>query len=109
MLDKENYENESDDKGNKLFYYNINDDNIKPLPDNKESRYGIDDREFDGVTDQILNTKRFELEIYIDAECEYSISYLEQVKYFDSIVMHYVSQMIPSSLICTVTYKLKAA
>lgn len=58
----------------------------------------------DNVTDQIVNTKRTEIEFFIRGYKEYTKGWLEEVKYIDSVILPYLSQMIPSSLIWRVKY-----
>jgi len=58
-----------------------------------------------GITDQIVNTKRMEIDFFIRGHKEYTKEWLEEVKYIDSIVMPYLTQMMPSNVICRVNYK----
>ena len=65
----------------------------------------------DGETSQIVNTKVVEITINIlGGNCEgglYSKDAMEEIKYYQDVVMPYVAQMIPSTAIVKVTYKLK--
>ena len=61
----------------------------------------------DGVTNQIVNTKRVDLIFYLNSPVEYSTKWLEEIKYIDSVILPYVSQIIPSNIILTVKYKSK--
>lgn len=58
----------------------------------------------DKVTDQIVNTKRMEIEFFIKNRDEYSAEWLSEVKYIDSVILPYLSQVIPSTVIWTVKY-----
>ncbi len=58
----------------------------------------------DNERDQIVNTKRMEITFYIKAKDEYSPEWLEEVKYIDSVVLPYLTQMIPSTVIWSVKY-----
>jgi len=62
----------------------------------------------DGVTNQIVNTKRIDIEFFLNSSDEYSNEWLEEVKYIDSVILPYLTQMIPSNVILTVKYKSKA-
>ena len=57
------------------------------------------------VTDQIVNTKRMEIDFFIKYAKEYTKEWLEEVKYIDSIILPYLTQMMPSGVICRVNYK----
>lgn len=56
------------------------------------------------VTDQIVNTKRMDIEFYIHNVNMYSKEWLEEVKYIDSVILPYLYQMIPSNVICRIKY-----
>lgn len=58
----------------------------------------------DNVTNQIVNTKRMELLFYLHSKDYMSKEYLEEVKYLQDVVLPYVEQMIPSTMIWTVRY-----
>ena len=64
--------------------------------------------EKDGVTNQIVNTKRIDIEFFLNSSDEYSNGWLEEVKYIDAVILPYLTQMIPSNVILTVKYKSKA-
>jgi hypothetical protein len=67
--------------------------------------YGkYDDDKIDNITDQIVNTKRIEIEFFIRNKKRFSKDWLEEVKYIDSVILPYLSQMIPSNVICRIKY-----
>jgi hypothetical protein len=68
---------------------------------------GGDINNLDGVTNQIVNTKRVDIEFYLNSPVEYSVRWLEETKYIESVILPYVSQVIPSNIILTVKYKSK--
>ncbi len=71
----------------------------------KIGEYGEYDYEkIDNVTNQIVNTKRMEIEFFIKNKHEYSKEWLEEVKYIDSVILPYLTQMIPSTVIWRVKY-----
>ena len=45
-----------------------------------------------------------EIEFYIKCNKEYSTEWLEEVKYIDSVILPYLTQMIPSTVIWSVKY-----
>lgn len=58
-----------------------------------------------GVTDQIVNTKVVEVAFNLyDLENAYSKSSLEITKYFDTVVIPYLTQMVPSNTILKIRY-----
>ena len=59
----------------------------------------------DGVTSQIVNTKRVDIDFYINTADEYSNEWLEEIKYIDSVILPYLTQLLPSTIICTINYK----
>ena len=61
----------------------------------------------DEVTNQILNNKRFTIRFYLHNEWHSNQGQCE-IKYLDSIVMNYLTQMIPSTTIVDVEYLYKA-
>lgn len=65
---------------------------------------GYDESKIDNVTDQIVNTKRIEIEFFIKNRHEYSKEWLEEIKYIDSVILPYLEQMIPSTVIWRVKY-----
>lgn len=71
----------------------------------KIGEYGdYDESKIDNITDQIVNTKRMEIEFFIKNPHEYSKEWLEEVKYIDSVILPYLAQMIPSTVIWRVKY-----
>ena len=58
-----------------------------------------------GITDQIINTKVVDLTFRIYENENYSKQALEQTKYFDSVIVPYVTQMIPSNTILRIKYE----
>lgn len=61
----------------------------------------------DGVTNQIMNNKRITIDFYLHFPW-HSKDGQEEVKYLDSIVMGYLTQMIPSTSILDVNYCYKS-
>ena len=61
----------------------------------------------DEVTNQILNNKRLSIKFYLHNEWHSNQGQCE-IKYLDSIVMNYLTQMIPSTTIVDVEYFYKA-
>ena len=72
----------------------------------KQLKYG-NGGTIDGVTNQIVNTKRVDIDFYLNSPTEYSNDWLEEVKYIDSVVLPYLEQVLPSTIIVTVNYKSK--
>ena len=59
----------------------------------------------DPVTNQIINTKRIEIEFFID---DFGDDYKwSQIKYIDDIIMGYLTQMIPSTAILSINYSIR--
>ena len=57
----------------------------------------------DGVTNQIINTKRMSITFFVD---KFSKNYTwTQIKYIDDVVMNYLTQLIPSTAIVDIKYK----
>lgn len=57
----------------------------------------------DGVTNQIINTKRISITFFVD---KFSKDYTwTQIKYIDDVVMNYLTQLIPSTAIVDIKYK----
>lgn len=57
----------------------------------------------DGVTNQIINTKRMSITFFVD---KFSKEYTwTQIKYIDDVVMNYLTQLIPSTAIVDIKYK----
>lgn len=101
-----------------IFRKNIIVDNNGPKPTIKNLNYGeiyeelgeegdYEKDKIDNVTNQIVNTKRMEIEFFIKNKHEYSKEWLEEVKYIDSVILPYLSQMIPSTVIWRVKYTTK--
>lgn len=97
-----------------IYDYDENGDNMNPelrnlrygnvygfLGEKGTYNYSEMDRK---VTDQIVNTKRMDIDFYIKNKNEYSKEWLEEVKYIDSVILPYLSQMIPSGVIWRVNY-----
>lgn len=57
----------------------------------------------DEVTNQIMNNKRIEIKFFIHNKW-YSREGQEEIKYLDSVVMNYLEQMIPSTVIVNILY-----
>lgn len=66
------------------------------------------DAKIDGCTDQILNTKNILLRFVLRATAndmeEKNDVYISELKYFQDVVMNYVTQMIPPTVILRVEY-----
>lgn len=58
----------------------------------------------DGVTNQIVNIKVIEISFYLKSENFYSKECQEEVKYIQSVVMPYVEQLLPSTIIPRIKY-----
>lgn len=65
-------------------------------------------KDVDSVTNQIVNTKRVDIDFYLNSDVEYSKEWLEEVKYIDSVILPYLTQVVPSTIILTVNYKKKS-
>ena len=52
-------------------------------------------------------SKRVDIDFYLNSPTEYSNDWLEEVKYIDSVVLPYLEQVLPSTIIVTVNYKSK--
>lgn len=59
----------------------------------------------DGSTNQIVNNKRLSIIFHLKADKWFSREGQEEVKYLDSIVMNYLTQMLPSTVIVDIYYK----
>ena len=70
---------------------------------NGEDGY-YDPSKIDNINHQIVNTKRIEINFYIRNGKEYSKEWIEEVKYIDSVILPYLSQMIPAGVIWRVNY-----
>jgi len=83
--------------------------------DESEGKFVCSGMTPDGVTSQIVNTKVIDITINILAQnkCQDEENQLltkdamEEIKYYQDVVMPYVAQMIPSTAILRVNYKLK--
>lgn len=100
-------------KTNNIVNYNLL--NVNPLKDyiyneSESNRYGSitnvcsstdakTDANIDGITNQIMNNKRVRIIFYLRSNSFYSVDGLEEIKYLESIVLPYASQMIPSNAI----------
>jgi hypothetical protein len=108
--------------GTEPFKYDTNEFSALTLSSFRKSIVNYDDVEYlkygsnisggdinnlDGVTNQIVNTKRVDIEFYLNSPVEYSVRWLEETKYIESVILPYVSQVIPSNIILTVKYKSK--
>ena len=60
--------------------------------------------DIDGVTDQIMNNKIVKIIFYIRNDNFYSKEALEEVKYLQSVVVPYMTQMLPSGIILMTEY-----
>jgi len=58
----------------------------------------------DSCNYQIVNTKVIKIKFYLYSKEQYSKEYMEEIKYYQSIIMPYVEQMIPSTAIVEVEY-----
>lgn len=64
----------------------------------------------DGVTNQIINTKRMSITFFVDkfpvdkSQKDYNYTW-SQIKYIDDVVMNYLTQLIPSTAIVEIKYK----
>ena len=63
----------------------------------------IDEDKIDEITNHILNNKRITIKFYLHNEWHSNPGQCE-VKYLDSVVMNYLSQMIPSTAIVDIQY-----
>ena len=91
--------------GSTVTSYTLNRPDGKMLGDSDyteiySSKTGIQD----DVTNQVLNTKRMEIDFFLhkpwyeqEGQCE--------LKYIDDIVMNYLTQVVPSTAIVKVVYK----
>lgn len=59
---------------------------------------------WNGMPEQVINTKVFELTFYVHYN-KGTDKYYNEVKYIDSVILPYVEQMIPSTAIFKVYYK----
>ena len=59
----------------------------------------------DGVTNQIVNNKVVKVIFYIRDDNFYSKTALEEIKYLESVVVPYMTQMMPSGVILGTEYR----
>ena len=72
------------------------------LPDAVKSI--IKEEDIDDVTNQIVNNKRLKIKFYMKS-CNFSSKDgQEELKYMDKIVMNYLTQMLPSTVITDIEY-----
>lgn len=69
-----------------------------------EDNENIDIEKIDSITNQIVNNKRLSIRFYLHNEWHTNEGQTE-LKYLDSVVMNYLSQMIPSTAIVDVQYR----
>lgn len=77
----------------------IHDTNNKNITNNF---YG--NTQSDGITHQILNNKRIDIIFNIDGG-DLSKTSLERIKYIDSVILPYMTQLLPPTAICTIKYE----
>lgn len=79
---------------------------------NKEKQYVIDDivdAPIDSSTNQIVNTKIVNITFYLypsTATTIYDKLVINEIKYYQSVIIPYLTQMIPSTVILTVDFQL---
>ena len=93
------------DKENNLItsvtYTSLNDMDCRKYSDKTMIYKNVDVN--DGVTNQIINTKRMSITFFVD---KFSKDYTwTQIKYIDDVVMNYLTQLIPSTAIVDIKYK----
>ena len=106
------YEYSLDDKPNK-YEYNLSTINPKTIGvepvDGSSVGYGWmpcgDKTPIDGVTNQIVNNKVVKVIFYIRDDNFYSKTALEEIKYLESVVVPYMTQMMPSGVILGTEYR----
>ena len=87
----------------KKYKLNDEDEMISGTPYVASNMKEIDEDKIDEITNQILNNKRITIKFYLHNEWHTNQGQCE-VKYLDSIVMNYLSQMIPSTAIVDIQY-----
>lgn len=117
--DNGSYEYSLDDKPNK-YEYNLSTINPKTIGvepvDSDSVGYGwmhkpcggntVEGKTpIDGVTNQIVNNKVVKVIFYIRDDNFYSKTALEEIKYLESVVVPYMTQMMPSSVILGTEYR----
>lgn len=100
LLNEQTYDKE----GNLLTsvtYTSLNDMDCRKYSGNTMIYKNVDVN--DGVTNQIINTKRMSITFFVD---KFSKDYTwTQIKYIDDVVMNYLTQLIPSTAIVDIKYK----
>lgn len=117
--DNGSYEYSLDDKPNK-YEYNLSTINPKTIGvepvDSDSVGYGWmhkpcgdntveGETPIDGVTNQIVNNKVVKVIFYIRDDNFYSKTALEEIKYLESVVVPYMTQMMPSGVILGTEYR----
>lgn len=117
--DNGSYEYSLDDKPNK-YEYNLSTINPKTIGvepvDGSSVGYGWmhkpcgdntveGETPIDGVTNQIVNNKVVKVIFYIRDDNFYSKTALEEIKYLESVVVPYMTQMMPSGVILGTEYR----
>lgn len=116
--DNGSYEYSLDDKPNK-YEYNLSTINPKTIGvepvDSDSVGYGriqpcgdntVEGKtHIDGVTNQIVNNKVVKVIFYIRDDNFYSKTALEEIKYLESVVVPYMTQMMPSGAILGTEYR----
>lgn len=117
--DNGSYEYSLDDKPNK-YEYNLSTINPKTIGvepvDSDSVGYGwmhkpcgdntVEGKTpIDGVTNQIVNNKVVKVIFYIRDDNFYSKTALEEIKYLESVVVPYMTQMMPSGVILGTEYR----
>ena len=87
----------------KKYKLNDEDEMISGTPYVASNMKEIDEDKIDEITNQILNNKRITIKFYLHNEWHSNPGQCE-VKYLDSVVMNYLSQMIPSTTIVDIQY-----
>lgn len=84
-----------------ITYTSLNDMDCRKYSGNTMIYKNVDVN--DGVTNQIINTKRMSITFFVD---KFSKDYTwTQIKYIDDVVMNYLTQLIPSTAIVDIKYK----
>lgn len=84
-----------------ITYSSLNDMDCRKYSGNTMIYKNVDVN--DGVTNQIINTKRMSITFFVD---KFSKDYTwTQIKYIDDVVMNYLTQLIPSTAIVDIKYK----
>lgn len=91
-----------------ITYSSLNDMDCRKYSDNTMIYKNVDMN--DGVTNQIINTKRMSITFFVDKFSndkfpkDYNYTWT-QIKYIDDVVMNYLTQLIPSTAIVDIKYK----